>query len=160
VDLGLDPGAAKPDSTTPAPRPGRADWQPLVSAESAGTSRLAGSIDGSLLYAIGATGSNDGAGPSGPLYASTGVFVFDAASLGLVAHWPAAAMYDQVGVSPDGREVFAVGLAGMTQDGRIADWPATLTVHDAADGHPIEQLSQLGGDEGFFVDLLAPGPVP
>jgi len=160
VDLGLAPAAAQPDTAVPTPRSGRAAWQPIVSAESAATARLTGSIDGSLLYAIGATGSIDGAGPSGPLYASTGIFVFDAASLGLVAHWPAAAMYDQIGVSPDGRDVLAVGLEGMTQDGRIADWPATLTIHDAADGHPIEQLSQLGGDEGFFVDLLAPGPVP
>jgi hypothetical protein len=160
VDLGLAPARAQPDTDRPAARPGRAAWQPLVSAESVEREHLAGSPDGSLLYAIGATGSIDGEGPSGPLYASTGVFAFDAATLGLVAHWPAAAMYDQVGVSPDGRFVLGVGLEGMTQDGRVADWPASLTFHDAVDGHVVEQLSQLAGDEGYFVDLLAPGPVP
>ena len=160
TDLIQSPAAAKPDTDVPPPRPGRADWQPLVSAEAAATTRLAGSVDGSLLYAIGETGSIDGAGPSGPLYASTGIFVFDAASLGLVAHWKANAMYGQIGVSPDGRDVLAVGLEGMTTDGGVADWPASLTFHDATDGHVVEQLSQLAGDEGFFVDLLAPGPVP
>src|SRR4029077_12109176 len=112
-----------------------------------------------LLYAVGAQ-AGIGTGRTGPLLASTGIWAFDAQTLGLVAHWTAAAMYDQVGVSPDGRYVLAVGLEGMTADGRLADWDSSLVIHDVRDGRAVEQIGHLVGDEGFFVDLLAPGPAP
>ncbi len=146
-----------PDSTAPASGSGRAAWDSLASAGKVPKSRLAGSVDGSILYAVGAQ-AGIGGGRTGPLFASTGIWAFDAQTLGLVAHWPAAAMYDQVGVTPDGLHVLAVGLEGMTPDGRLADWDSSLVIHDAVDGSVVEQIGHLVGDEGFFVDLLAPGP--
>lgn len=156
----IEPGlTGQVDSARPEARHGRATWAQLTSAADVPKNRLAGSIDGTLLYAVGVT-PGTGAGVSGPLLASTGIWAFDTETLGLVAHWPAAAMYDQVATSPDGRSVLAVGLEGMTPDGTLADWDSSLVIHDAQDGHVVEQMGHLVGDEGFFVDLLAPGPAP
>jgi len=164
IERVLDPGrhsfaSVSPDQAPPPARQGRAIWEALASAENVPRQRLAGSIDGSLIYAVGVR-PGAGTGATGPLLASTGVWAFDARTLGIVGHWPAAAMYDQVGVTPDGRYVLAVGLEGMTADGLLADWDSSLAIHDAGDGRVVEQVGQLVGDEGFFVDLLVPGPVP
>jgi hypothetical protein len=48
----------------------------------------------------------------------------------------------------------------MTADGLLADWDSSLVIHDARNGRVVEQIGHLVGDEGFFVDLLVPGPVP
>jgi len=157
--LGPDPAWASPDSPRPAALSGRAAWQQLESAASVAPVRLAGSIDGSLLLAVGKARTSDASEPGSPP-ASTGVYAFDAATLGLVARWPAAAMADQVGVSPDGRFVLTVGLAGVTADGIPAEWPPSLAIQDAIDGHLVEQVSRAGGDPEPFVGLLPPGPVP
>jgi hypothetical protein len=160
----IDPGltglaGVSADTARPETRSSRAAWAQLTSAADVPKDRLAGSVDGTLVYAVGVT-SGAGNGVSGPLLASTGIWAFDAETLGLVAHVPAMAMYDQVATSPDGRYVLAVGLEGMTPDGRLADWDSSLVIHDASDGRVVEQIGHLVGDEGFFVDLLAPGPAP
>jgi len=147
------------DTSRPPGRDARALWAQLASAADVPRERLAGSVDGTLLYAVGVQ-AGAGTGVSGPLLASTGIWAFDTQTLGIVGHWPAVAMYDQVATSPDGRSVLAVGLEGMTADGLLADWDSSLVIHDAGDGHAVEQIGHLVGDEGFFVDLLAPGPAP
>jgi hypothetical protein len=138
---------------------GRAAWAQLLPASSLGHPRLVGSPDGSLLYAIGMR-STAGELSSGPLPASTGMWVFDAHSLALLARWPAAAMYDEVGLTPDGRFVLAAGLEGVTADGRLADWASSLTFHDARGGSIAEQIGDIVGPEGFPVTFLVPGRIP
>jgi hypothetical protein len=160
MSIGPNLASVRPDSDRPPPNPGPALWQSLASAADPPASAIAGSTDGSLLFAIGAQSVSAAAGQAPPLLKSTGIWVFDARTLGLVAHWPAAAMYDAVGTSPDGRYVLALGLAGMTADGLLADWQPSLSIHDAGDGALVEQIGQLAGDDGSFVHLLVPGPVP
>lgn len=164
VERAVDPGlnglaGVTADTAWPAARSGRAIWASLSSADNVPRERLAGSIDGSIVYAVGVR-AGQGTGVSGPLLASTGIWAFDTQTLGIAGHWPAAAMYDQLATSPDGRYVFAVGLEGMTADGLLADWDSSLVIHDARNGRVVEQIGHLVGDEGFFVDLLVPGPVP
>jgi hypothetical protein len=144
----------------PTPRAGAlAAWAPLLPASSLGHPRLVGSRDGSLLYAIGMR-STAGELSSGPLQASTGIWVFDAKTLALLARWPAAAMYDEIGLTPDGRFVMAAGLEGVTADGRVADWASSLTLHDALGGSVVEQIGDIVGPEGFPVTFLVPGRIP
>jgi hypothetical protein len=164
VERIIDPGrtgfgGVTADSARPAARATRTNWAQLASAADVPNERLAGSIDGTLVYAVGVQ-AGAGTGVSGPLLASTGIWVFDAQSLGIVGHWPAAAMYDQIATAPDGRYIFAVGLEGMTAAGLLADWDSSLVIHDAGDGRVVEQIGHLVGDEGYFVGLLVPGPVP
>jgi hypothetical protein len=149
----------RPNAEPSRARAGRAVWMPLQAADGFERTRLAGSFDGSLLYAIGMR-AGTGTRPSGPLLASTGIWVFDAATLGLVGHWQAAAMYDEVGLTPDGRFVLATGAEGMNAEGLLADWSSSLSIHDVEDGKLVEQIGRLFGDTGFFVQLLVPGPVP
>ena len=138
---------------------GAASWAQLTPASSLGHPRLVGSRDGSLLYAIGMR-STAGELSSGPLQASTGIWVFEARTLALLARWPAAAMYDEIGLTPDGRFVLAAGLEGVTADGRVADWASSLTFHDALGGSVAEQIGDIVGPEGFPVTFLVPGRIP
>ncbi|HYN70392.1 MAG TPA: hypothetical protein VEX41_09300, partial [Candidatus Eisenbacteria bacterium] len=68
----------------------RAVWAQLLPATALGHPRFVGSRDGSILYAIGMR-STAGELLSGPLPASTGVWVFEARTLALLARWPAVA---------------------------------------------------------------------
>ena len=149
--------AGGPRPETPADR--RATWAQLTPASSLGHPRLVGSRDGSLLYAIGMR-STAGDLSSGPLQASTGVWVFEAQTLAVLARWPAAAMYDEIGLTPDGRYVLAAGLEGVTADGSVADWASSLAFHDVIDGSLAEQVGDIVGPEGFPVTFLVPGRIP
>jgi hypothetical protein len=160
LSVGPNLAGVLPDADRPPPNAGPALWQPLASAADPPAATIVGSTDGSLLFAIGAETASSAAGPPTPLLKSTGIWVFDAATFGLVAHWPAAAMYDGVGVSADGRYVLAVGAGGMTAGGLPAEWERSVAIHDAGDGALVEQIGQLAGDDGSFVHLLVPGPVP
>ncbi|HEX4896996.1 MAG TPA: hypothetical protein VFV53_01400, partial [Candidatus Limnocylindrales bacterium] len=137
----------------------QATWAQLLPASSLGHPRLVGSRDGSLLYAIGMR-STPGELSSGPLEASTGIWVFEARTLALLARWPAAAMYDEIGLTPDGRYVLAAGLEGVTADGRVADWASSLAFHDTRDGSVAEHIGDIVGPEGFPVTFLVPGRIP
>jgi hypothetical protein len=148
-------GGPWPDSRGRGP----AAWAQLLPASSLGHPRLVGSRDGSLLYAIGMR-STAGELSSGPLQASTGIWVFDANTLALLARWPASSMYDEIGLTPDGRFVLAAGLEGVTADGRVADWASSLTFHDAQSGSVAEQIGDIVGPEGFPVTFLVPGRIP
>src|SRR5204863_10164710 len=124
-----------------------------------GHARLVGSRAGSLLYAVGMR-STAGELSSGPLQASTGIWVFDANTLALLARWSAAAMYDEIGLRPDGRFVLAAGLEGVTAHGRVADWASSLTFHEAKRGSVAEQIGDIVGPDGFPVTFLVPGRIP
>lgn len=138
---------------------GLAGWAQLIPASSLGHPRLVGSRDGSRLYAIGMR-STAGELTSGPLQASTGIWVFEAQTLALLARWPAAAMYDQIGLTPDGRFVLAAGLEGVTADGRLADWASSLAFHETIGGSLAQHIGDIVGPEGWPITFLVPGRIP
>lgn len=89
---------------------------------------LALSPDGQRLYAL-------GIGPaSGRAGASTGVWVFDPDTLGVLDHWAPRALLTSLAVSADGRFVYAAGASGLDVDGHENPWPASVTVYDAVTG--------------------------
>lgn len=166
VSRALGGSADEIDAVRPAggpwpktPGDGPVAWAQLLPASALGHPRLVGSRDGSLLYAIGMR-STAGDLSSGPLQASTGIWVFEATTLAVLARWPAAAMYDEIGLTPDGRYVLAAGLEGVTADGQVADWASSLTFHDATDGAMAEQIGDIVGPEGFPITFLVPGRIP
>jgi hypothetical protein len=104
--------------------------------------------DGDRAYALGeATGPGDSTvgGPEAPVR-STGVWVLDLATRRIIDHWPATARYHQIAVSPDGREVIAVGMAGMDADGRANPGQLhSITVFDAVTGDVRLVAGELDG---------------
>ena len=86
------------------------------------------SPDGRRVYAL---GMGRGSGDAG---SSTGVWVFNAATLELVDHWEARALLSSLAVSDDGAFIYAIGAAGRDTQGNESTWPASLTVYDAATG--------------------------
>jgi len=85
--------------------------------------------DGQRLYAIGVNGTAyEFAG------GSSGVWVFDARSLNLLAHWTPTADFSSLAVSRDGAFVYAAGTAGMDAGGNPTGQDASVTVYDAATG--------------------------
>jgi len=94
-----------------------------------GSPGLVASADGSRLFALGVVGA-----VGGTLGAPSGIWVFDATSLTLVDHWPARAFLASLGVSGDGRFVYASGAAGLDVNGRENPWLASVTVYDAVTG--------------------------
>ena len=77
---------------------------------------------------------------------SAGIFVFDAATLTSLGQWEPLADYISLGVSADGRYVYAAGLPRIDADGtsRPAQ-QASITVHAATDGAVQVVAGQLGG---------------
>lgn len=111
---------------------------------------LAISPDGSRLYALGTAGADEGGG-------STGVWVFDTASLALVAHWPPTADLISLAVSPDGTVVYAAGMAGFDPSGVNPSWEASVTAFDARDGSVRAVAGQLGGRNALVLaDAVTP----
>lgn len=99
--------------------------------------------DGSRVYALGLANAEPG-----PLK-STGVFVFDGATLRQVDHWSPTADYVSLGLSADGRLLYAAGAsgdpfvpAGMAQ--------ASVTIFDTATGKVRLIAGQLGESAVFF----------
>jgi hypothetical protein len=133
TSAGLEPGGG---SMTP-------DWHDAESAVSFfGFGTIAGSLDGSRLYALGF--ENEGTSDSGA-QPSRGVFAIDRSSLALLDRWAPASLYMSVSALPGGL-VAATGVAGVTNDGRLAPWEASLTVHDGTDGRILVRFGQLGND--------------
>ena len=107
------------------------------------------SPDGTRVYAVGIEQRADARDVSG----SSGIFVFDAATLASLGHWGPAADYISLGVSADGRYVYASGLprvdaAGTSRPGQ----QASITVHAAADGAVQVIAGQLGEKFLVFAD--------
>ena len=133
----------------PGPLAALGNWlAPAAAAKSWLQGGLAVSPDGTRVYAIGVkegVGESDTAG-------STGVFVFDAATLEPITTWQPTADYVSIAVSADGRFVYAAGLPSVDAAGRhkLAQ-QASVTVFDAADGSIRLIAGQLGGDALSFL---------
>lgn len=143
-----DPAAPAPVPVVPPPTGETPDWTSALSTSQFWYgSSLTFDPDGTRLYAAGFS-QDPNAGdvhvwPGG----SSGVWVFDAASFALVDHWPAAAAYSGVTLSPSGRWLMAAGQAGIDAAGNPAGWDASLTVHDTVDGRVALQLGDLGQEQ-------------
>ena len=97
---------------------------------------------GTRLFALGVLSSeSNNYEPS-----SSGVWVFDANTLALVDRWTPVAAYGSIGLSKDGRWLFAAGAPSVDDEGKQTAWEASITVHDVSDGRPALQLGRLGVD--------------
>jgi hypothetical protein len=110
---------------------------------------LALSPDGTRLYALGVNGTS----PLDVSAGSSGVWVFDTASLAVVGHWAPTADYISVAVSPDGTVVYAAGMSGVDAAGTQGAQQASVTAFDARSG-AIRVIAGRLGDA--FLDL-SPG---
>jgi hypothetical protein len=117
---------------------------PAATAKTRVEPALVLSPDGSRVYAIGVK-PVDGEGG-----ASLGTFVFDAASLRQLDHWPPNADVVSITISPDGRFLYAAGDAGRTAAGDASPAEASITVYDTANGKVRLIAGRLGSDSLFF----------
>ena len=139
--LTLDPAAARAPGVAPGGGTAQPDWHGADSAiRQLAFGQLAGSPDGSRLYAI---GFDREPALDAVAQASLGVFVIDRATLALLDRWAPAADYLSVAAMDDGK-VAAAGLPGLDEKGRDAPWQASLTVHDPADGRILVRFGALG----------------
>jgi hypothetical protein len=137
---GSGPTAARAEG----PLSGLGDWlAPGVAAKSFLQGSVVLSPDGARLYAIGVQGDTSGPEPTG----SSGVFVFDAASLALIGHWQPTADYVSLAMSGDGRFVYAAGMPGVDATGAsVGLQAASVTVFDTTDGSIRLLAGKLGGE--------------
>ena len=139
--LTFDPAAARSPGVTPGGGTTQPDWRDADSAiRQLAFGQLAGSPDGSRLYAV---GFDREPALDAVSQASLGVFVLDRATLALVDRWAPAADYLSISTMADGK-VAAAGLPGVDEKGREAPWQASLTVHDPADGRILVRFGALG----------------
>jgi len=156
--LAIDaPGTATGDlARWPDSRPsGPAPWAPLAGPDQRFRgARMAGTADGTVIYALGYRSLADDIG--GDRLASTGIWVFDAAGVDLVAHWPPAAQYDEIGFTPGWEHLVTRGLPGADADGSPAAWSTSLRFHDARSGEVVEVLGDVLERSGYVPSILAP----
>lgn len=100
------------------------------------------SPDGSRVYALGLA-----QGEPGPLK-STGVFVFDSATLHQVAHWSPTADYVSLALSADGKLLYAAGSGEGSLPTTVGQ--ASVTVFDTATGKVRAIAGQLGESAVYF----------
>ena len=103
---------------------------PSVDAKVYLSPSLALSADGSRLYAIG-TAATDPLNPAG---GSTGIWVFDSTTLGIVDHWAPDADYVSLGLNRDGSLLLAAGMPGSDAAGTQSDQGPSVTIYDPATG--------------------------
>jgi hypothetical protein len=120
------------------------DWlAPSVAAKSFLRGALAISPDGERVYAVGVKPSAEESERSG----STGIFVFDAATLHRIAAWQPTAAYVSLAVSPDGKLVYAAGRPNIdAAGGNMIAQQSSITVFDATDGSIRLIAGKLGGN--------------
>ena len=114
---------------------------------------LVGSSDGAYLYATSLDWDETSGQPS-----STGIWVFDSATLDVVRIIPSAATHDSISMTADGRHLLATGIAGLDEMGRASDWGQSLSIFDALDGRLLERLGDLRSRDGLGVSLVWPPP--
>ena len=110
---------------------------------------LVAAADGTKIYALGIDP------PSGEdTVGSSGIYVFDAASLEPAGHWASTADFASLAISPDGRYLYAAGQPGVDAAGNASTNDASITVYDTADGSINLIAGRLGSSALFF-----PGPL-
>ena len=107
------------------------------------------SPDGKRIYGLGI----DPLGVDGNI-GSRGIYAFDTESFTPIAHWTTTVDLDSLAISPDGRFVYAAGLAGVDSSGRAVSNEASITVYDTTDGTVRLVAGKLG-----VGGLLFPGPL-
>ncbi len=124
------------------PLGGFGDWlAPAASAKSLLRGAVVVAPDGSRVYAIGVAGGGGGHESSG----SSGIFVFDAATLASAGHWDPIADFVSLAVSRDGRFLYAAGMPGVDAAGSSRpDQAASITVFATVDGGTRLIAGQLG----------------
>jgi hypothetical protein len=135
-------GAGRVARANPGPLAALGRWlAPVAAAKAFLRSSVVVSPDGSRVYAIGVNPGVEGGGIEG----SAGVFVFEAATLELIATYPPTADFVSLAIGADGRFLYAAGLPGVDALGkRRGDQGASLTVFDTADGSTRVIAGQLG----------------
>ncbi|HEY2916964.1 MAG TPA: hypothetical protein VGI98_07100 [Candidatus Limnocylindrales bacterium] len=130
-------------------------WQPTDSARNVTANLLAGSVDGRRLYAGGLVFPT-GPGATGPGVDSSGIWVLDAATLRPLAHWPAIAAYQALGLSPDGGFLIGIGAPSSSELATYGNHGPQLVLHDPDDGSVIEIQRSLVLRLGGTPSLLPP----
>ncbi|MEA2606884.1 MAG: hypothetical protein QOI00_1641 [Chloroflexota bacterium] len=144
----FDPLAGSSIGLAPGGGAAPVDWHDSDSSvQQNGFNTINGGLDGERMYAIG-YGPQPYSDPGNQ--PSLGIFVIDRATLALVDRWAPAADYMAVTALPNGL-VAAAGLPGVDEQGRLAPWEASLTIHDAADGRILLRFGQLGTDSPAIV---------
>jgi hypothetical protein len=133
-------------------------WQPVGSAAQPFAGPLVGSPDGTLLYAMGLEFPSGTVGFGGP--SSSGIWVFDAASLAIVAHWQPAITYESIGLAAGGHLLVGVGSASAEEQSVFGNHGPELAVHLTSDGSLIAIDRQLILQLGGMPFLLPAGPGP
>ncbi len=126
------------------------DWlAPAATAKSFLQSGVVVSPDGTRVYAAGLDGVDVDA-----VSGSSGIHVFDAATLTSLGRWEPTADFISLAVSNDGRFVYAAGLARFDASGRERpSQQASITVFAAADG----EVQVIAGNLGFdFLTFATP----
>jgi hypothetical protein len=146
-DLVVDPSAPSISNVVPivGPVPERAPVWTNGSSDFPSNYwlQLIGAPGSTRIYALGLTAPAAQASRDWR-FGSTGVWVFDTSAFALVDHWPAAAAYASIALSPDGHWLTAVGQPGVDVTGNPASWGSSISIHDTVDGRLALQLGQLG----------------
>ena len=108
------------------------------------------SPDGTRIFALAADTGN------GEAVSSQGVFVFDAATLEQVAHWPPTADLTSIAISPDGAWLYAAGQPGFDAAGKATGDPASITVYSTTDGSVRLTAGRLGYETISFTGPVLP----
>lgn len=101
------------------------------------------SSDGSRVYALGLA-----RGEPGP-FESTGIYVFDGATLAQLAHWLPTADFISLALSADGTLLYAAGTSGE-RSGPAIQTQSSVTVFESVTGKIRVIAGQLGATAIFF----------
>lgn len=119
--------------------------------------RLAGSADGTILYALGIVPVDYG----GFLQLGSTVAVIDAATDRLVARWDSPGPADQLALAPGGGPLVEfvtprLPQSSPTRRGPVLDWTTQAWFVDQRTGSPLEVLGELRGPGATIPVLLPP----
>lgn len=151
VDPGMQvgPGGAPwPSTGFPA---GPLVWAHLAQADAASPPRLAGSSDGSVLYALGLVRDPGITAPRAVVWA------IDPIGLLAFRRWDAPGPVDQLSLAPGGSELIELisPAPPASSSGPISDWTTAAWFVDATAGQPLEVVGRLHGP-GLSLPALLP----